>query len=48
MISIRSNFNQFVFHLSNPIMTTLRNICLKILTKNKKFLESYLGKIYKN
>ena len=25
-----------------------RNITLKILTKNKKFLESYLGKIYRN
>jgi salicylate hydroxylase len=48
MISSRSNFNQFVFHLSNPIMTILRNICLKLLTKNKKFLEIYLGKIYKN
>jgi len=25
-----------------------RNIFLKLLTKNKKFLESYLGKVYKN
>ena len=25
-----------------------RNISLKVLTKNKKFLENYLGKIYKN
>ncbi len=48
MINSRSNFNQFAFHLSNPIMTTFRNIFLKILTKNKKFLQSYLGKIYKN
>lgn len=47
MINNRSNFNQFAFHLSNPIMTLFRNISLKLLTKNKKFLESYLGKVYK-
>jgi salicylate hydroxylase len=48
MINTRSNINQFVFHLSNPVMTFLRNVSLKYLTKNRKFLESYLGKIYKN
>jgi salicylate hydroxylase len=48
MINNRSNFNQFAFHLSNPIMTLFRNISLKLLTKNKKFLDSYLGKVYKN
>ena len=48
MINNRSRLNQFVFHLSNPIMIFFRNIILKILTKNKKFLENYLGKIYKN
>ena len=48
MINSRSNFNQFAFHLSNPIMTTFRNIFLKLLTKNKNFLQSYLGKIYKS
>jgi len=48
MINSRSNFNQFVFHLSNPFMIIFRNIFLKLLTKNKKFLESYLGKIYKS
>lgn len=48
MINNRSNFNQFAFHLSNPIMILFRNIFLKLLTKNKKFLESYLGKVYKN
>ena len=48
MINRRSNFNQFVFHLSNPIMIFFRNIFLKVLTKNKKFLQSYLGKIYKS
>tara|TARA_B110000003_G_C16296590_1_gene397132 strand:- start:71 stop:619 length:549 start_codon:yes stop_codon:yes gene_type:complete len=48
MINIRSKFNQFAFHVSNPIIVFFRNISLKILTKNRKFLENYLGKIYKN
>jgi salicylate hydroxylase len=48
MVNIRSKFNQFAFHLSNPLTTFVRNIFLKRLVKNKKFLESYLGKIYKN
>jgi len=48
MINSRSNFNQFAFHLSNPIMITLRNIFLKSLAKNQKFLQIYLGKIYKS
>jgi salicylate hydroxylase len=48
MINSRSKLNQFAFHLSNPIIVFFRNISLKILTKNKKFLENYLGKIYKN
>ena len=48
MINNRSKLNQFAFHISNPIMVFFRNISLKILTKNKKFLENYLGKIYKN
>ena len=46
-VNIRSKFNQFVFHLSNPLTKYIRNIFLKRLTKNKKFLESYLGKIYR-
>ena len=48
MVNNRSKLNQFAFHLSNPLMIYLRNIFLKKLVKNKKFLESYLGKIYKN
>jgi len=47
MINVRSKLNQFVFHLSNPVTRFLRNIFLKRLVKNKKFLESYLGKIYR-
>ncbi|MBD1168182.1 FAD-dependent monooxygenase [Pelagibacterales bacterium SAG-MED06] len=48
MINNRSKLNQFAFQISNPIIVFFRNISLKILTKNKKFLENYLGKIYKN
>ncbi len=48
MVNIRSKFNEFAFHLSNPLTILFRNIILKGLVKNKKFLEVYLGKIYKN
>ena len=48
MINNRSKLNQFAFHVSNPIIVFLRNLGLKILTKNKTFLENYLGKIYNN
>ena len=47
MVNNRSKFNQFAFHLSNPLNIFLRNIFLKKLVKNKKFLESYIGKIYR-
>ena len=48
MVNIRSKFNQFAFHLSNPLILFVRNIFLKRLVKNKKFLDTYLGKIYNN
>ena len=48
MVNVRSKFNQFIFHLSNPLIIFFRNLFLKKLVKNNKFLESYLGKIYKN
>ena len=47
-VNSRSLINHFAFHISNPFLTFIRNIALKYLTKNKKFLENYLGKIYKN
>ncbi len=47
MVNNRSKFNQFTFHLSNPLNIFVRNIFLKRFVKNKKFLESYLGKIYR-
>jgi salicylate hydroxylase len=48
MINSRSKFNYFVFHLSNPLIIFVRDFILRNLVKNKKFLENYLGKIYKN
>jgi len=47
-VNSRSLINHFAFHISNPFLTLIRNIALKYLTKNKRFLENYLGKIYKN
>ena len=48
MVNNRSKLNQFVFHLSNPLNIFFRNLFLKRLVKSRKFLESYLGKIYYN
>ena len=48
MINKKSKFNYFVFHLSNPFMTFARDLTMRYLVKNKKFIDSYLGKIYKN
>jgi salicylate hydroxylase len=48
MINNRSKLNQFAFHVSNPLIVLFRNISLRVLAKNKKFLENYLGKIYNN
>ena len=47
-IQKRSNFNFFAFHISNPLIQKVRNIILKILVKNKRFINSYLGEVYKN
>ena len=47
LINKRSKFNYFGFHISNPLLKILRNKLLKRLVKNKSFIHSYLGKIYK-
>ena len=47
-VNYRSVINHFAFHITNPFLILIRNIILKYLTKNKRFLENYLGKIYKN
>ena len=48
MINIKSKFNYFAFHLSNPLIIWIRNILMSYLVKNKKFINNYLGRIYKN
>ena len=47
-ISSRSSINHIAFHFSNPFNVFFRNVFLKYFSKNKKFLENYLGKIYNN
>ncbi|MDC0054741.1 FAD-dependent monooxygenase [Candidatus Pelagibacter sp.] len=47
-IKFRSSLNHFAFHLSNPLNVFFRDIILKYISKNKNFLENYLGKIYNN
>jgi len=47
-VNWRSKLNHFAFHLKNPISTFMRNTFLKYLTKNEKFIENYLGKIYRD
>ena len=48
MIDRKSRLNYFAFHLSNPLMCFVRNLLMRYLVKNRKFINSYLGKIYKN
>jgi len=47
LINKRSKINYFGFHISNPLLKILRKEILKRLVKNKNFINSYLGKIYK-
>ncbi len=44
----RSNINFFAFHFSSSIMQIIRNFFMKFLCKRKSFINSYLGKVYKN
>ncbi|MDA7582838.1 FAD-dependent monooxygenase [Candidatus Pelagibacter sp.] len=48
MINMKSKFNYFAFHLSNPLIIWIRNILMSYLVKNRKFINNYLGKIYKD
>ena len=46
VINRRSKLNYHIFHFSNPILKTIRNKSLKIMLKNKIFLNNYIGKVY--
>jgi salicylate hydroxylase len=48
MIDRKSRFNYFAFHISNPVMVFIRNLLMRYLVRNSQFIDSYLGKIYKN
>ena len=48
IVKKRSDFNLFVFHISNPFLKKVRNIILKKLVKSKRFINSYLSEVYKN
>jgi len=45
--SRRSNFNFFAFHLCNSFFVTVRNFILKKLICNNKFIDTFLGRIFK-
>ena len=47
LINSRSKLNYFSFHLSNPLMVKVRNFLLRKIIKKEKFLNKYLGSIYK-
>jgi len=47
LINKRSKINYFGFHISNSVLKIFRNKILEILVKNKNFINSYLGKVYK-
>ena len=48
LVKKRSDFNFFIFHISNPIIRRIRNTILKRLVKSKIFINNYLGQVYRN
>ena len=47
LINKRSNFNFFAFHLSNLAFVKIRNFVLRKLIFNKKFIDSFLGRVFR-
>ncbi|MDC0427068.1 FAD-dependent monooxygenase [Pelagibacteraceae bacterium] len=47
VISRRSNFNFFVFHLCNSFFITVRNFILSKLIYSNKFIETFLGRVFR-
>jgi salicylate hydroxylase len=43
----RSSLNYFAFHFSNKLLVIFRNLLFKKMIKNKKFIENYLGKVFR-
>ena len=48
MINRKSKLNYFAFHINNPLLSFFRNLLIKYLVKNQRFINSYLGEIYKD
>ena len=48
MVRRRSNFNFFIFHLSSKFFQMIRNSFMQFLIKRKRFINSFLGSVYKN
>tara|TARA_B100000029_G_scaffold388788_1_gene385051 strand:+ start:931 stop:2064 length:1134 start_codon:yes stop_codon:yes gene_type:complete len=48
IVKKRSNLNFIVFHFSNSMAQSIRNIFMRFLFKRKSFVNFYLGKVYKN
>ena len=44
----RANINFFIFHFSSGIMQVIRNFFMKFLVKQKRFINTYLGTVYRN
>ena len=47
IINKRSNFNYLIFHFSNKLMVSFRNLILKKIINNNKFVKTYLGKVFR-
>ena len=47
IISKRSNFNFFIFHLSNSLLVKIRNIILRKLIYNRKFIDIFLRRVFR-
>jgi len=46
-INKRSNLNYFAFHLGNKFFVRFRDILIKKLINNEKFIKSYLGRVFR-
>ena len=47
IISRRSNFNFFAFHLCNSLFVIVRNNILRKLIYNSKFIDTFLGRVFR-
>ena len=47
VIRKRSNLNFFAFHLSNSFFVNIRNFFLRKLIYNKKFIDIFLGRVFR-